>query len=148
MNRQTRSLILLLFGVPALLVVPIVLLGSTLFHAGSIEFEVHEKGGTSIGGSIPASMIPVALHLAPAHVMDEVRCEVRGELGEHLDIVNAALKAISRCPDGVLVDVLSGDEIVRIEKREGRLEIFVDTPSETVRAGVPLHTVASVLSSI
>ena len=150
MNSQSRKLFLILFGAPLLLAIPVVLLGSSIFQAGTIEFEVHEKhpGGCSLEATIPAALVPVAMRLAPAQAMHEVRAEIDTEIGDCMKIARAVLKEISRCPDGVFVDVRTACEVVTVEKRNGRLEVTVDTPHELVRASVPLHTVASVLSAI
>lgn len=150
MNPQTRNLLLILFGVPLLLIGPVMVLGSSIFQPGTIDFEVHEKGrhGSSIEATIPAAMVPVALHLTPKHVMDEVRHEIHHEVGDHGKTIRALLKEISRCPDGVFIDVQTDTEFVRIQKRDGRIEVTVDTPDELIRASVPLHTVASVFSAI
>ena len=148
--KSGRMLWVILFGIPALLMVPVVLIGSSVFQAGTIEFEVVEKGphGSSVSAIVPASVIPIALALTPNDLLDEVRCEVDGEAAYALEIAKVAWKELARCPDGVFVEVLDGEDYVTIEKRGGEMLVFVDTPSETVRLSVPLHTVTSLLTSI
>jgi hypothetical protein len=150
MKSKSRSLFVILFGVPILFVLPVAMLGASVFHAGSIDIEVYEKypNGSSIEATLPAAVIPIALRFIPNEVLEEVRCEVGAEAPYALDVVRAAIREISRCPDGVFVDVQSADEVVVIEKIDGKMQVLVDTPGEMVRISVPLHTVSSFVSVI
>jgi hypothetical protein len=138
-----------LFGVPILLLVPAWILVSRI-PQGAIEFAVQEKGphGCSVTGSVPAILGPAAVHLASGSCMEEIRREIRCELGDAVEIVEAAIRELSRCPDGVLVDVRTATETVTVEKRDGRLWVDVDTPEENVRAVVPLEVVRSFVAAI
>jgi hypothetical protein len=148
MRSRPRTLFLILFGLPLLLVAPVAILGASVFRAGTIDFEVHERNGCSVEGTVPAAVVPIALRFLPAEVLDDVRGEVRCEAPYALDVARAVVREISRCPDGVFVDVQGRDEIVSIEKREGKIRILVDTPDEVVRISVPLHTVSSLVAVI
>jgi hypothetical protein len=149
MRAKPGALFAILFGIPILLLVPAWILVSRI-PLGSIEFEVREKGlhGCRVSGSVPAMLVPAAVHLAPGCAMDDIRREIRCELGDGVEIVEAALRELARCPDGVLVDVRTATEVVKVEKRDGHLRVDVDTPSETVRAVVPLEVVRSFVSAI
>jgi hypothetical protein len=144
------KLFAILFGLPLLLIVPVALVGSSVLHAGSIECHVMDKTGhsTSLGVTVPAALVPVALHLAPEVVIDDVRCEMGPEARQGIEIARAALRELGRAPDGVLVEVRSSDEIVFIEKKDGAFHILVDTPQENVRVSVPIRTASSVLDAI
>jgi hypothetical protein len=148
--KRSRTLWMILFGVPLLLVLPVVLIGSGTWNSGMIHVQVHEKSGhgTSFGAHVPAAIIPVALQFAPQEVWDELRAELGSEAPQALPIVRAALRDLSRCPDAVLVDVQSRDEMVSISKKHGAIEVYVDTPDEVIRVSVPLGSVGSVLSRI
>ena len=150
MKTKPRALFVILFVVPALLLVPVWLVGSSIYHGGTIEFSVHEKhdGGCRVSGKVPAILVPAAMRLAPASVMDEMRRDVRCEVGDALEIVRAVARELSRCDDGVLVDVRTTSEVVTVTKRNGRIEVDVDTPRETVHAAMPLRTLGSVLAAI
>jgi hypothetical protein len=147
---KSRALFAILFGVPILLLVPVWLVGSNIYRAGSIEFAVLEKGpdGCHISGKVPAILVPAAVHFMPSVVIEEAGQEIRCDVGNAVEIVQAAARELSRCPDGVLVDVRTSCEIVTIEKRNGRIVIDVDTPDEAVRAAVPLSAVSSFLAAI
>ncbi|MGH2569810.1 MAG: hypothetical protein ACRDGR_01205 [bacterium] len=149
MRSKSLALFAILFGAPIVLLVPVWIFAPRL-PLGSIEFDVQEKGpyGCRVSGSVPAMLIPAAVRLAPRCAMDDIRREIRGELGDGVEIVEAALRELARCPDGVLVDVRTATEVVKVEKRDGRLRVHVDTPCETVRAVVPLDAVRSFVSAI
>lgn len=150
MKRGSNRLLAILFGLPILLVLPIVLLGSSIHRAGTIEISVLERGhdGTSIDMKIPGALVPVALHLLPEVTIDGVRREIGPEAQEAIGIARVALRSIGRAPDGVFVDIQSPDEIVRVEKRDGRIRVLVDTPDEAVRISVPLPVASSVLAAL
>lgn len=150
MKAKPRTLFAILFGIPILLLAPAWVIGSKLGHAGTIEFSVHEKGpdGCQISGSVPAILVPAAVRLTPDSVLEEVRHELRCELGDAAEMARAALEELSRCPDGILVDVRTPTEVVTIEKRDGHIRVDVDTPHEKVQAAVPLQTMRSFLSAI
>jgi hypothetical protein len=149
MPSKPRTLFAILFGVPILLFIPVWVIGSSVYQAGTIEFSVHEKGpnGCQISGSIPAAVVS-AIHLAPHSALDEIRHEMHCEIGDATKIVEAALNELSRCPDGVLVDVRTDTEVVTIEKRNGSIRVDVDTPGEKVQASVPLSAMRSFISAI
>jgi len=150
MSPASRKLFLLIYGLPALLVVPIAFVGSSVYRAGTISVDILEKhpGGTELGARIPAALVPVAIHLAPCHLLREARQEIDREAPWALAAARAAWKELSRCPDGILVDVQDETDIVTIEKRGAKLLVSVDTPDETVHLELPFHTVSSVLSAI
>ena len=150
MKAKPRTLFAILFGIPILLLAPAWVIGSKLGHAGTIEFTVHEKGpdGCQIAGSVPAILVPAAIHLTPHSALEEIRRELRCEFGDAAQMARAALEELSRCPDGILVDIRTPTEVVTIEKRDGRIRVDVDTPDEKVQAAVPLQTMRSFLSAI
>ena len=146
MRKRSRGLWAILFGIPVLLILPVALIGSAVYQTGTIEFRVLEKhdGGVSVGGSIPAIIVPIAMHLAPHEILDEIHCELDGEAEWVLDVLQVSLEELSRIPDCVLVDVRSDDEIVTIEKRSGKLEVNVDTPDEVISISVPIGALTAI----
>jgi hypothetical protein len=146
MRPKTRTLYAIVFGLPLLLAIGLGLAGATLYHSGTFHLEVHEKhaNGSSIGIHVPATAAHAVAFLLPAVVKAEIPEEAR----DHLRLAQEALRALSRCPDGVLVEVESDSEIVLIEKRDGKILLQVDTPAEAVRASFPVRSVSSLLSVI
>jgi hypothetical protein len=150
MKSGSNRLLAILFGLPILLVLPIVLLGSSIHRSGVIELSILEKShdGTSIEVRIPGAIVPVAMHLIPDVTIDGVRREMGPEAREAIGIARTALRSIGQAPDGVFVDVQTPDEIIRVEKRDGKIRVIVDTPDEAVRISVPLPVASSVLAAL
>lgn len=148
--KRNPTLWVILFGLPLLIVLPLAVLGAGVYSTGSIDLRVVEKGahGTSVGLHIPALVVPLALHCVPACTIDEVRMEMDDEAREALRVARAVAGRLASCPDGVFVDVQSRDDVVLIEKRDGRLVLFVDTPQETVRCTMPLRTLSQCLEAL
>jgi hypothetical protein len=146
MKTKTRTLFAIIFGLPLLLAIGLGFAGATLFHSGTFHLEVCEKypGGASVGIHVPAT----AAHAVALVLPRVVKAQIPAEAREHLHLAQAALQALSRCPDGVFVEVESDEEIVFIEKRDGELLIRVDTRDEVVRASFPVRSVSSLLSVI
>jgi hypothetical protein len=149
-RRKPRTLFVILFGLPLLLITPLVLVGSSVYHSGTIEVRVVDKTGEGccVGAHVPAVVVPLALRLAPGHVLDEIRGELDEEAIMGLEIARAVLEELSRAPDGVLIDVRTRTELVAIEKRDGKLRVYVDTPDEVVQASIPLGTLKEVVRAI
>lgn len=150
MKKKNRTLWLILFGVPALIVVPLALVGSSVLTAGSIDINVIEKndGGSAIGIHVPAALVPAAAHLMPRVTVDDIRMDMGPEARQALEIGFAVIGELERVPDGIFVDVMDGTDIVTIEKRDGKLLIYVDTPDETVKIDVPLRAVRQTLGAL
>lgn len=150
MKRNNRTLWVILLGIPALLVLPVAIVGSSLVTGGSIELQVYEKhdGGCHVGMTIPAGIVPIACRLVPNVVIDDVRLDLDDEARQALRIAEVVADELRGVPDGVFVDVIDGTDIVTIEKVDGNLKIFVDTPDETVRLSVPLGTVSHAIRAL
>ena len=150
MRPAPRMLWVILFGIPALLVLPIAFVGSQVWEPGTIDVRVVEKhpGGCNVGATVPAMMVPVAMHLIPAECHMQIDADLDEDTRMALDMARAVISQLGRCPDGIYVDVQSDRDIVTIEKRDGKFHIFVDTPDERIDLSVPVHTVSSVLSAI
>ncbi len=146
MKTKTRTLYAIIFGLPVLLAIGLGLAGATLYHSGTFHLEVCEKhaDGASVGIHVPATAAHAVALLLPRMIQAEIPAEAR----EHLHLARAALEALSRCPDGVFLEVESDEEIVLIEKRDGKILIQVDTPDEAVRASFPVRSATSLLSVI
>lgn len=150
MKKRNRMLWTILFGVPALIVLPLALVGSSVMTAGSIDISVVEKngGGSSVGIHIPALLAPAAVHLMPEVTVDDIRMEMGPEARQALVLAGAVIGELEKLPDAVFVDVMDDTDIVTIEKRSGRLHIYVDTPDETVKIEVPLRAVRQTLKAL
>ncbi|GJM43841.1 MAG: hypothetical protein DHS20C21_06830 [Gemmatimonadota bacterium] len=149
-RHSSKKLFGILFGLPLILILPVALIGSSVYHAGVVEVEVLEKGrdGSSFSLVVPGAIFPVAMHFVPEWTVDDVRCELDEEALMALGIGEKAVRTLAAAADGVLVDVQTLDEIILIEKRNGAFRIHVDTPDETVRIQVPVGVAVDVLGAI
>jgi hypothetical protein len=146
--KRKRSLWVILFGIPALLILPLAVVGSRVYTSGSIDVEVVERNGSSVGIHVPATLVTTALHFIPECTVDGVRVEMDPEARQALRIAAAVAEELEDCPDGILVDVQDAQEVVTIEKKDGKIHVFVDSPDETVRCSVPIRTVRRAVERI
>ena len=77
-----------------------------------IPVEVQDQDGSRINVGLPAGLARVAIALAPDSILDEVSTE----LGPWAPAVRAGWDELENIPDCVLVEIVSGDEHVKIEK--------------------------------
>jgi len=150
MKKSNRMLWAILFGVPMLIVLPLALAGSSVLTPGDIDVRVIDKtgGGSSVGIHLPALLVPAAAHLMPHVTVDDIRAEMGPEGEQALKIAAVVLGELQRMPDGVLVEVMDRTDIVTIEKRDGNLRIFVDSPDETVQVEVPIRAARQTLKAL
>jgi len=149
-RKSSRKLFGILFGLPLILIVPVALVGSSVYHAGVIEVDVREKGeyGSSIRLTVQGAVVPLALRFIPECHIDGVRCELGEDARMALELGEAAVRTLGQAPDGVYVDVRTRDEVITVEKRRGSFEVHVYTPDETVRLKIPVGVARNVLAAI
>lgn len=127
--------------------------GAAISSEGFIHVKVHEKqqDGTHISLIVPAAAVPMALKFIP----DQNLAQASRQLKPYLPIIDAAIPALERCPDGVLVEVEDPGEHVLITKNGGSLVVDVNDQEDIVHVSVPLraaqqslHEIAAVNSPI
>ncbi|NNE43298.1 MAG: hypothetical protein HKN12_03745 [Gemmatimonadetes bacterium] len=145
--KKNRSLWVILFGIPALLILPVALIGSGVYSNGMIDVEVVEKSGSgcSIGIHMPAMIVPVAMRLMPQVTVDDMCMGMDPEAQQAIAIAQEVAGELTRLPDGVFVEVMDREDFITIEKRNGKLLIFVDTPEERVNISVPVRMIEQTL---
>lgn len=145
---RTKTLFAILFGLPLLLAGIISLAVFQVGRFGDLEVAVHGKDeGCNVRVRIPALVVPVAVQVARCAVPD-IAWKLRHEAGVPSAVARDVIEALADAPDGVLVEMRNGDEIVVIEKRGGRVLVEIDTPDETVHAAVPIGAARSLLGVI
>jgi hypothetical protein len=145
MKPRTKTLFAILFGIPLLLAASFTAVVYAVSQSGSLEVSVHEKhGGGHVRVRLPALIVPVTM----AVVRFPFSCDLENDCGLTPGLMANVLRDLADCPDGVLVDMRTSDEVVLVEKRSGRLVVQIDTPNETVSAAIPLGAARSVLSVI
>ena len=124
----------------------IVLGGVAVYNEGAVSVDVREKArdGSHIYLIVPAAVLPVAARFVPREKLKDARCQIR----PWLPTIKAASEALTRCPDGPLVEVDSHDDHVRIYKQGGSLFVYVDSDEETVHVSFPLEAAADTVSQL
>lgn len=120
--------------------------GAVAFSAGSVRVRVVEKkaDGDHVNLVLPALAVPLGMRLMP----EEARREAAAQVGPWVPAIRAAAETLADSPDAVLFEVQNPHEHLRIEKRDGRLLIDVDTDAETVHLSFPLRLLASVAAEV
>lgn len=128
-----------LFGAAAL---SAVLVAGWIAWSGVMVVDVHEADGHRVVVPVPLAFARPALALAP----DEAkRLEVR-EVEPYLPYARRIVDALRDAPDGLLLELVDGDEHVRIWKEGKTLRVRVVEGDETdVAATIPLDSAEEVL---
>jgi hypothetical protein len=134
----------------------VIILGSGLLLAGTIavgglvtvKVEEQRADGTNLYIPVPAAFLDLGLMLVPDEELDEMRANLRRDLGDWGPAVAASLDAFADCPDGVIVDAQDGAETVRIEKRGRSFLVHVNDGQTEVKVSVPARFVGRVARMI
>ncbi|HXM96091.1 MAG TPA: hypothetical protein VOA64_17860 [Candidatus Dormibacteraeota bacterium] len=116
---------------------------STLFVAGvyvlregvmRLEVDDYHGNGSHVHVWVPAAAVPIALHLAPkqklAHAIQEI--------GPWLPTANVLVQELEKFPNADLIDILDGENHIQIRTSDGKLQIDVREPDQTVHLRLPL----------
>jgi len=133
----------------ALLVVlmPVFAFGAAVAATGTVTVRVHERGadGVRLYLPVPALLVDLAVFAAPRLLPDEALAEARREIDPFRDGLEALAEEIEHCPQGVLVDVHTGDEHIRVVKGWRSFEVTVDSDDADVKISVPARLAGRVL---
>ena len=112
------------------------LAGAYTFREGVIRVEVDEycAGGSHVHLWVPAAAVPMAMHFVPKHHLREAAIQAR----EFLPMAHAIVKELKKFPDADLVEVVDGQQHVQIRTHQGKLQIDVNEPGQTVHLLCPL----------
>lgn len=124
----------------------LVLAGAYTMREGVIRIDVDEyrSGGSHVHMWVPAAAVPMALHLAPSRHLRKAAEHAR----EFLPVAHALVKELKKFPDAEFIEVIDGEQHVRIRTHQGKLQIDVTDPGEDVHLLVPLETLDDVTSQI
>ncbi len=114
------------------------LAGAYTFREGVIRVEVDEycAGGSHVHLWVPAAAVPMAMHFVPKHHLREAAIQAR----EFLPMAHAIVKELKKFPDADLVEVVDGQQHAQIRTHQGKLQIDVNEPGQTVHLLCPLVT--------
>jgi hypothetical protein len=114
----------------------IVLAGAYTFHEGVLRVAVdeHRPGGSHVHLYLPAAVVPMAVRFAPRHRLEDALRNAK----EWLPTVRILAKELRKYPDADFVEVTTATERVHVRTHDGKLQIDVETPDETVHVACPL----------
>ncbi len=143
-NQRHRFLTIALL----LLFMPIFVFGTTVAATGTIMVSVdeHHPDGAHLFLPVPAILVDLAVLAAPAIIPEDALAEARQEVGPQLPALKAFAAALADCPDGVLVEVQSPEEQVRIAKEGRSFAIDVKSSDADVSVRVPARILSRALS--
>ena len=130
-----------------ILLMPFFALATTIAATGTVTVSVHERGpdGVRLYIPVPALLLDAAVAFAPMVIPEEDLQEARREIAPYREAIEALAQQLEDMPAGVLVDVHSGDEHVRITKSWRSFEVEVDSPDTDVHVSVPSRMLSRVL---
>lgn len=129
---------------------PIFALATTVAATGVVTVEVHEQGedGVDLYIPVPALLFDVAVWAAPKVIPPEDLADMRREVAPYRNGLEALAAELEKCPSGVLVEVESPDEHVRIVKTWRSFEIEVRSPDANVSVSVPARLLGRALDLV
>lgn len=138
-----RYLVIALF----ILLTPIFVLGATIAATGTVTVKVREKSpdGVDLFIPVPALLFDVVVFLAPLMMPDEALSEIREEIEPWQPALEAVAEEMENCPSGVLVEVHSGKEHVRVYKEWRSFHVDVDNPEADVQVAIPARLLSRAL---
>ncbi len=129
---------------------PFFALAAAVAVTGTVTVEVDEKSadGTHLYIPVPALVFDLALLAAPLIIPDEALAEVRREIAPYRQGLRQMADSLESMPSGVLVEVLSDGEQVRISKQGRTFHIRVQSEDTDVSIAVPARLLGSSLDVI
>ncbi len=112
----------------------------------TVAVEEHGADGTRLTIPVPASLLNLALHLAPAIIPEEELAKVRREIGPYASALRAAAEALEDCPEARIVDVRTDNETVQVVKGRKNFTVDVRSSDADVRVSVPADILTRVLN--
>lgn len=129
---------------------PVFAFGAAVAATGTVTVSVHESGpdGVRLYIPVPALLLDLAIFAAPRLMPEEALAEAREELAPFREGLATLADEIERCPSGVLVDVKTPDEHIRVTKGWRSFEIAVDSDDTDVRVSVPARLASRLLDAV
>ena len=120
----------------------VALAGAYVFHEGVIRVDVDENrmDGHHVHVWVPATVVPVGLHVVPRHNLEQAACQAR----PFLPALRQLSKELEKYPNVELVDVRSSTDHVHISVRDRKLYIDAVSGSDNVHVSFPAETISDV----
>ena len=126
---------------------PVFAFATAVAATGTVTVRVHEQGddGVRVYVPVPALLIDLAVFAAPRLMPADALAEVRAEIEPFRAGLEALAEELEDCPSGVLVDVQTPDEHIRVTKSWRSFEVEVDSEDAGVRVSVPARLASRIL---
>jgi hypothetical protein len=113
-----------------------------IFHEGVIKVAVDEYRGDGMHVHlwVPATAVKLGMHFVPNHHLQKAFMQVQ----PYLPALRELTKELKKYPNAQLVDVKDSNEHVQIALVDGKIQIDVVDPEETIHLRVPVETLEDV----
>jgi 2-polyprenyl-6-methoxyphenol hydroxylase-like FAD-dependent oxidoreductase len=113
-----------------------------VFHEGVIKVDVDEsqQGGSHIHFWVPATAVSAGLYVVPRRDLQHALAEAR----PFLPVLRQLTKELKKYPNAQFVEFTDATDHVRIATVDGKIQIDVNEPGETVHVRVPIETLEDV----
>lgn len=129
---------------------PFFALAAAVVATGTVTVEVDEQraDGTHLYLPVPALMFDLAVFAAPMLIPDDALVEVRREIAPYRQGLQEMAESLEDMPSGVLVEVHSDNEQVRITKKGRTFHIQVQDGDTNVSVALPARLLSRSLDVI
>jgi len=152
MSTGARVLVFALIGATLSVAAGVGIATASIATEGTIAVDVQEHRGDRVSVNVPAGLVSLALFFVPDRVIDhafhEVDRDAYREVESYLPAVRSAWKELGEAPDFVIVEVDGPGEHIRVEKRDGRVLVAIESDDMDVNVSIPLLTVEKLLRKI
>jgi hypothetical protein len=109
-----------------------------VFHEGVIKVDVdeHRGDGSHIHVWVPATAVNFGMYCVPHRQLEKAAAQVQS----YLPALRELAKELKKYPNAQLVDVKDSNEHVQVALVDGKIQIDVVDPDETVHVRVPVET--------
>ena len=147
MNRPRRSWTRYVAIALLVVLMPVFAFATAVAATGTVTLSVHDRGedGVRLYLPVPALLVDLAVFAAPRLVPEEALAEARREIEPFRDGLEALAEEIESCPQGVLVDVRTADEHIRVVKGWRSFEVTVDSEDLDLEVSVPARLAGRML---
>ena len=144
MSRGTRIFLIVLISAIVVVAATVGATVAAVYRSGTIAVAVQESDGGEIRVGLPAALVRIAIYFVPDSLLEEAV----EELQPFVPAVRAGWDELRQAPDFVLVEIDTGDESIRVEKRNRELLVHVDSPDAQVQVAIPMGTVGALVSKL
>ena len=129
------------------LLMPVFAFATVMAATGTVTVSVHERteDGVSLYIPVPALLLDLAVFAAPRLMPEEALAAARAEIAPFRSGLEAFAEELEKCPQGVLVEVQTPTEHVRVAKTWRSFEVEVDSEDADIRVSLPARLASRVL---